>query len=355
MKDGRKGHKHVGSIKHPLTYPALEIDQSSHKLYIFKALASELYKSLSINRRIENKDEGYQRSLSPSRVQAITRYITQKHAVPGAIIVCLDAATYDKKKQEITIPAGNDVGWVIDGQHRLAGAEMASRLNVDIDLPVVSFIGLTLEKQIEQFVVINREAKNVPTSLYLDLLGKLPVKRAADAARERAVDLATELRRSEESPFFQRIVVTTAPKHGQISLTNFVRKITPIVTQDKGLLGAYTEREQRAVIFNYYEGLRQVFPKEFDAKDGVFFKTVGFGALWNVFPSFFSLSLKLHKGFQVRDVVQIFKRIADNVDFSSWNQYGTGNQAETLAGEDLRTTLLLTFNKESKTKGSLRV
>jgi hypothetical protein len=33
-----------------------------------------------------------------------------------------------------------------------------------------SFIGLTEGKQVEQFVTINREAKNVPTSLSLDLL-----------------------------------------------------------------------------------------------------------------------------------------------------------------------------------------
>jgi DGQHR domain-containing protein len=359
VTDGLKvdKHKHVGTVKHPLVCPAIEIEQTANKLYFFKAAASELYNSLSINRKEENKskDEGYQRVLSPSRVQAISRYIAQKRALPGAIIVGLDKASYDAKKCEITIPAGTDVGWVIDGQHRLAGAEMASRLNVSIELPVVAFIGLTQDKQIEQFVVINREAKNVPTSLYLDLLGKLPQKKAADAARERAVDLATELRRDEESPFFQRIVVTVAPKPGQISLTNFVRKITPLVTQDKGLLGSYTEREQLAVIGNYYEALRQVFPKEFDSKQSMFFKTIGFGALWNVFPSFFSLSLNLHKGFQVKDVVQIFKKIADSVDFPAWNQYGTGNQAETLAGEDLRTTLLLAFSKDGKAKGTLRV
>ena len=354
MSQAKQTQKHTGSIKRALKYPAIEIHQSSHTFYIFKANASDLFKSLSINRRIENKDEGYQRVLSPSRVQAITRYILQKRPLPGAIIVDLDSATFDKKKCEIKIPAGTDIGWVIDGQHRLAGAEMASRAGFDIELPVVAFIGLTQEKQIEQFVVINREAKNVPTSLYLDLLGKLPLKRAADAARERAVDIANELRKDEDSPFFVRIVVTIAPKLGQVSLTNFVRKVTSLVAQDKGILGTFTQREQTAVISNYYEGLRQVFPKKFATKGSVFFKTVGFGALWNVFPTFFSLALKNQKGFQVKDVVAIFKRV-DSFDFSSWDQYGTGNQAETLAGDDLRATLLLAFSKPNEKEGSLRV
>src|SRR6185437_5156517 len=104
------------------------------------------------------------------------------------------------------------------------------------------------KSQVEQFITINREAKNVPTSLYLDLLHNLSFKSLADQARERATDLATQLRRDEDSPFFERIAVTAAPKPGQISLVNFVRKILPHVTRDKGILGAYSEREQGAVI-----------------------------------------------------------------------------------------------------------
>lgn len=348
--------KHSGHVKRPLKFAASELTQTGNKLYIFKASASVLFNALSINRRIESKDkdEGYQRVLSISRVQAIARYISQKKPIPGAIIVCFDTATFNKEKGELTVPAGTDVGWVIDGQHRLAGADMAAREGTDIELPVVAFIGLTEPRQIEQFVTINREAKNVPTSLYLDLLRNLPDKNPAESAKERAADLATELRRDEESPFFQRIVVSTSPKAGQLSLTNFVRKIAPHVLRDKGILHLYTEREQLAVISNYYKGLRQVFPREFESKDSDFFKTVGFGALWNVFPTFFNLALKNQQGFTVKDVVAIFKRI-DTFDFSSWKQFGSGNQAEINAGNDLRTTLLLAFNTEDGSTGSLRV
>jgi DGQHR domain-containing protein len=346
--------KHSGVVKRPLRFTATEIDQTINRLYLFKANASVLFKALSINRRIQDKDEGYQRALSLSRVQAITRYITQKKPIPGAIIVCFDHATFDKKKGELAVPAGTDIGWVIDGQHRLAGAEMAARGGIDVELPVVAFIGLTEIRQVEQFVTINREAKNVPTSLYLDLLRVLPNRRPADVAKERAADLATQLRRDEESPFFERIVVTTSPKAGQLSLTNFVRKISPHVTPDKGILNVYTEREQLGVISNYYKGLRQVFQREFEAKDSIFFKTVGFGATWNVFPTFFSLALKNQQGFEVKDVVAIFKRI-ENFDFSTWRQYGTGNQAEINAGEDLKAALLLAFNTGEGPTGSLRV
>lgn len=346
--------KHSGHVEKPLKFIAVEIVQTATKLYVFKAKASVLFGALSINRRIEEKDEGYQRTLSVARVQAISRYITQKKPIPGAIIVCFDSASFDDKKSELTVPNGTNVGWVIDGQHRLAGADMAARGGTNIEMPVVAFIGLSEPRQVEQFVTINREAKNVPTSLYLDLLPGLPNKKPGDVARERAVDLATELRKEEDSPFFERIVVTVSPKTGQLSLTNFVRKVSPHVTPERGILNVYTEREQLAVISNYYNGLRQVFQREFEKKDSVFFKTIGFGALWNVFPTFFSLALKNQRGFAVKDVVAIFKRV-ESFDFSSWRQYGSGNQAEVNAGEDLKAGLLLAFSTEGDTKGSLRV
>src|SRR6266850_3109180 len=193
-KGATKDQKQTGLVSRQLRFAASALHQTENTIYLFKAKASVLYAALSINRRIEGKDEGYQRALSVSRVEAITRYILKKKPIPGAIIIGLDKATFDEVSRELIVPKGTDVGWVIDGQHRLAGAEMASREGVDIEFPVVAFVGLNETRQVEQFVTINREAKNVPTSLYLDLLRRLPDKKPADAARERAADLGSQLR-----------------------------------------------------------------------------------------------------------------------------------------------------------------
>jgi DGQHR domain-containing protein len=343
-KTAKDSNKHVGRIANPLRVAAIPVVQAKHTLYVFSAKASVLYGALSINRRVQDKDEGYQRVLSPSRVQALTRYVIQKRAIPGAIIVSLDKAVFDKKKLELTIPAGTDVGWVIDGQHRLAGAAIAARQGTDLELAVIAFVGLEEKDQIEQFITINREAKNVPTSLYLDLLHHLPNKNAAEIVRERATDIATQLRKDEGSPFFERIAVVTAPKSGQISLVNFVRKISLHINKN-GILNQFTEHEQLAIISNYYQGVRNVFSKVYESEDSIFFKTIGFGALWNVFPTVFSLSLKHHQGFTVKDVASVLKRI-DGVDFSTWTQYGSGDQAERNAADDLRATLSVAFSTD---------
>jgi len=189
----------------------------THTLYMFEAPASELWSFLAINRQIEDKDEDYQRALSSGRVAAIARFITTgKNTIPTALIVSLDTgASFDEDAGELVIPEGSGVGWVIDGQHRLAGAHEATRSGVDVNIPVVAFIGLSFDEQVNQFITINREARGVPTSLYLDLLGYLRNKKPQDDAKERASDIGIQLRRDETSPMYERIVVTRSPKSGE--------------------------------------------------------------------------------------------------------------------------------------------
>ena len=159
--------------------------------------ADELWNICEINEKTEDKDDGYQRALSNSRATDIKRYIIKGNAIAPAIIISFkkDKAKFDEKTQLLTIENIPDAGWVIDGQHRLRGADLASAEDMDIQLPVVAFLDLSLEEQIQQFVTINREAKGVPTSLYYDLLKQLPVKSSTDIAKEKAAAIADVLRK----------------------------------------------------------------------------------------------------------------------------------------------------------------
>jgi len=247
------------------------------------------------------------------------------------------AASVSADGNRLTVKNIPNAGWVIDGQHRLAGAHAAKK---DIELPTVAFVDMDDDAQIEQFVTINREAKGVPTSLYYDFLKKLPLKSAADQAKERAADLSTELKKDEESPFFGRIVVTTTPKKGEISLNNFVRKVAPMVSTGKAL-AEFNTMEQAAILRNYYGGLRTVFPSKF-GQSSVFFQTLGFGALINALPTALNLSIKNYKGFTIGDVAKLFGQIK-HFPFDDWAKLGTGSAAEIQAGEDLKQELKSAF------------
>jgi DGQHR domain-containing protein len=331
----------IRRIKPKFAYDYIELNQGAFRLITFSAPASELWKILSINRRIEDKDEGYQRTLSPARVRDIAKYVSSNNPVPLSILVTLDKGKYMLQNKKVILDNTPDVGWVIDGQHRLAGAHESG---TQICLPVVAFLELPIEDQIKQFVIINREAKGVPTSLYYDLLKHLPDKTASEMSKERATDIAHNLKKDEEAPFFGKIVSITAPKRGELSLNIFVKKVAPLVSE-KGILNAYSVSEQEKIISNYYKALANVFPKEFKIDNSIFFQTLGFGALFRVLPAFFSICLKNHKGFSVKDATDTFNQIS-YFDFDDWKKYGTGNAAEIQAGDDLRTELEKSFEKQ---------
>lgn len=333
-------------------FPCLVLKQGNYTLACFVASAKTIWSFVQVNQRDSDKDTGYQRALSQSRSNSITKYINDGNTVPNSILIALDeGAILTPSEDFITIPNKEDAGWVIDGQHRLVGAHQSKK---DIQFAVLAFIGLDLEEQIKQFITINREAKGVPTSLYFDLLKHLPPNKSeADMAKERAADIASTLKKDEESPFYQKIVVSP-PKSGELSLTNFVRKIAPLVTDKKGFFHTYALQDQIRIIDNYFRALKVVFPEYFQTSRQVFFKTLGFGAMINVITTVFSLSLKEHNGFRVEDVAKVLKKVED-FDFSIWEKSGTGVQAENMAGEDFRQTLTLRFQEFGADNSTIRL
>jgi DGQHR domain-containing protein len=331
----QSGPKH-GSLAHGASFDVITAKQGDHVLYSFSEKASKLWSFVSINRREEDKDDGYQRVLSNSRVRAVADYIKAGNMIPGSIIIGVDQGKYSAEQGKLRFSQGKDVAWVIDGQHRLAGAHLASQEGSDIELNVVALLNLDEQAQIEQFVTINREGKNVPTSLYLDLLKHLPNRKSSgEIAAERASDIATQLRRDNQSIFFGRIVVTTSPRSGQISIVNFTRKMAPFVNPDKGLLNVFTLAQQVTIVENYFRGIRETYPDEWRKADSIFFKTVGFGALMNVFEDVFKECTMHSGGFRVADIVEVLRPLRA-FDFVQWSSKGTGNKAEIEAAKEFQ-------------------
>ncbi len=310
--------------------------QGKHQLILFLAKAKQLYSVVSANQLQPDKDQGYQRVVSPSRKRKIGAFIDAGNPLPLSVLISFDHAKLSADHTILHVPNRPDSGWVIDGQHRLAGAHEAK---ADIILPVVAFNGLDIKEQVSQFVTINREQVGVPTSLYYELLSRLPnTLTEKQLLEERATDLAKQLRRDAESPFFNRIVLKPNPTLGQISTTNFVRKIAPYLKRDGGCLFIYTDDERKRLLSNYYNAIRATHPKEFDKRDSVFFKTVGFGAMINALPTVLQLSIHLLGGLAVDDMTKLFSNITE-WDPVSWRELGTGSAAEKRAGDDLLTLL----------------
>lgn len=322
---------------------SIKIKQQDHELYLFKIKASQLYELVEINQRDSDKEAGYQRALSPSRAKSIARYIVdKKRPIAPAIIIALNHAQFNDKTGQIEIKNVADAGWVIDGQHRLKGAKIASENGVDIDLAVIAYLGVSLKYQIEQFITINQEAKSVPSTLYLDLLKQLPGENKSPVllAKEKTVTIANELRKREDEDniFYERISPVTPLKKGQISLTNFVRKVHPLLVEGKGNFSTYSMQQFQKILVNYFTGLSKYQPDFFVSfENNPFFKTLGFGALLNALPTFFQWVTKENHGkFTIETVEDGFSKLdSTDFDFENWKKMGSGSDAEKRAGLDL--------------------
>jgi DGQHR domain-containing protein len=335
-------------------YPCIRFNQRNYRCVLFSVSAKELFDLVKINRREEDKRKGYQRALQPERATQIARFIDSGQPIPTNIVVAFDHARLSNNGREIQIEESGDAGWVIDGQHRLAGAYEAA---TDINLAVTGFLGLTEEQQIEQFVIINKEAKRVPTSLYYDLLPDLKsiTKSEADIAKERAVDLANEMKVDEASVFFNRIASLRSPARGQLSLTNFVRKVAPLVHRTNGVFRTLPARVQRGILENYFTALANVFPREYEASDSIFFRTIGFGALINALPRIYDITVaRTNVSFKAADAIETLQLVED-YDFARWRTMGTGNAAELAAGTELADALISAAGPEAEDESSIQV
>ncbi|MDB5802864.1 MAG: hypothetical protein JWN73_186 [Betaproteobacteria bacterium] len=333
-------------------YQCLTAKQGKFELVAFFAPAKELWKCVSVNEKKEDEDGGYQRATSASRLAAIAKFIDGNNPIPTSILISLKNGAVTISNGKIEITAKKASGWVIDGQHRLSAA--AENAKKEITLPVIAFIGLSVDDQINQFVTINREARGVPTSLYYSLLKKLPPKmKPAELAKERAADIGQQLKQDDEGPFGGKIVSTTSPKSGQLSLTNFVRKVSPLVAEER-LLAPFTAEEQVKIVANYYTAVRNVFPKAFDKVDSVFFQTVGFGALFNFFPLLFNTCLSETGTFTAANATKLLKRL-DHIDVETWRKGGSGNAAELQLGNDLKEEFRSLTTATASTSGAIKL
>ncbi|MFO3796515.1 MAG: DGQHR domain-containing protein [Anaerolineales bacterium] len=299
---------------------------------VFFASAKDLWDLLKINMRAEDKDEGYQRALSETRVEKIAQYIDAGSYFPTAIVVTFNNATLDKQGKRLSVPNVEDAGWIIDGQHRMAGAHAAKR---DVIVAVVAFLDLDLRTQINQFVTINRTAKGVPTSLYYDLMPQLDLPNVDEkrATELRAKDIGKELTVDPESPFFERILVNRPPKRGkELSLTNFIRKVAPHLKYPSGCLTTIPVAKRATLLSSCYRAAESVFVEEFAKPTPFFYKTVGFGAMMDALPGLISRLLQMSGNLRARDFEKLFAAV--DIDFAKWEGMGTGRTRESEAATE---------------------
>jgi len=138
----------------------------------------------------------YQRLLKTSRIKSLSNYINEGGYFPNSIIINFetkglkknrqleweDAGQRDDSKSDhgiLKVPNTFAIAYVIDGQHRLYGYSFSdSKHKHSQTIPVVAFVNLEKEAQLQMFLDINENQKaisaNLKSTLYEDIFWYSP-------------------------------------------------------------------------------------------------------------------------------------------------------------------------------------
>jgi DGQHR domain-containing protein len=141
--------------------------------------AGMLVSRYEVPQRDHRKRSGYQRPVSPSRVNRLATDLRSGQVdIPTALLLnirCGPAEVLGDLEGGFGVfqPNGNPL-YVVDGQHRLAALDKLVEEDPnkwsDYEISFVCMIGASEMEEMRQFYVVNSTAKSVRTDLALDLL-----------------------------------------------------------------------------------------------------------------------------------------------------------------------------------------
>ncbi len=159
--------------------PAVRGKMGGHIYYSFATEPENLLKIgyvLHRNKANVNMMPTYQRLIKKSRLKAVTEFINNGGYFPNSIVISIDAknCNFDPANTQVSstisdvgilhLPKKYKSAYIIDGQHRLYGYTFSEFKNKNT-IPVVAFVNLTREEQVQLFMQINENQKSVPKSL----------------------------------------------------------------------------------------------------------------------------------------------------------------------------------------------
>ncbi|TFD75041.1 DGQHR domain-containing protein [Cryobacterium fucosi] len=162
----------------------------------------------------------YQRIIKKSRLKKVSQFVEDGGFFPNSLVVNIDNGgkklKFDRSEKQsgtttlgiLHLPRKYRSAYVIDGQHRLYGFAHSDRAATEL-VPVVAFVDLPGEKQLELFMQINENQqavpKNLQNTLNADLLWTSPDKKKQAHALK--LKIAQLLGEQKSSPLRGRVIM----------------------------------------------------------------------------------------------------------------------------------------------------
>lgn len=248
MKEKKKPVKIV-------SWPAIKLPAGSNgdvEHYLTAIPAKKLYKVCFVSRADEDPEEGFQRTLGEARAKRIAEYLDAGNIIPGSIILSAKPEaklTFDEGAGTISYRQKPRAFFVIDGQHRLFGAEQA---NSTVVLAVSILTSLDLQEEARYFNDINGEQKGVPRTLQLEIKKFTEPPESPDHIR---IKIFHELNTRPDSPLVNRLSATKSVQ-GKLTHVPFKNAVQPLFAD--ALFQALNDEQKILILINFLSATEDI-------------------------------------------------------------------------------------------------
>jgi len=277
----------------------------------------------------EDTGVGYQRRFNSQHSQDFRRYIRQ----PGASTIPLtlnlrpdekgwkvESANPGQARLEID-PAAGKIMAQVDCQHRLGCLD-----DLDIQLPFMCYVGLSLKEEMEVFGTINSKAKGLSNSL----LDFHDAHLAGDLANDRPeIFIALHLNNDPESPWCRQLDLggeSTSGMARRASLRTMQKAIKRFLNATRSLKTRSPEKIAQ-IVLSFWRAVAEVLPAQWNTpRKHILTKGVGVYSLMDIAADLYNeagASAKLDRGYFVN-------RLADFAHDIDWT---TSGRLKGLGGE----------------------
>ena len=294
------------------------------QLAIGSISVSILSKIFEVDRRSpENNKEGYQREAIKTRVDALKRGLeSQRVDLPTAILLNLRDFDRDRHMESVQfmvtdylLLSSEDRLYIVDGQHRVEALLALFKGDQekwgDYSLPFVCLLGADRDGEMNEFHVVNSNAKSIGTGLAQELLKQRAENSVGvreylvETGKVWIADAGKLTEKLSQSEIWRDRIQYPGQKRGNTLITNngLTTSLRPLVEQP-GFFQALSDKEQQAKVLNaYWEGIRQVLPEVMrNPEEYNLQRTLGVSALHAVLVNV--LAIMTSRGYSVFDPAQ---------------------------------------------------
>lgn len=290
------------------SYPAMPLVQNGQRFFLLSIPVEDLFPYCFVTRRLEDPIEGFQRSLSDERANAIARYLeNSKGSIPTNVVLSAQAdagLSYRSGAKTLKFQRVPKAFLVLDGQHRLYGYSRTSP-KLGLRVPVAIYENLSRKDEAALFIDINTTQRGVPASLLLDIKQLAEREEVQETALRYLFD---GLKSDPASPLNGKLSSAEAVR-GKLSRVTFNRGAKEIIENPVAMkLGPSKQLE---LVRNYFSAIEKSLG---DAS--LLFKSVYFDAFCSLFSEVLRLSFSKYRNYKPDSLASVLAPLK-NVDIST--------------------------------------